>query len=79
MIKKNNYHSHNYFFNANNINGDYMHKEIVEILDVILRCLVSLITLFFVTKMIGKKQVSNLAFLIMSSVFRSATSPLKWP
>ena len=50
MIKKNNYHSHNYFFNANNINGDYMHKEIVEILDVILRCLVSLITLFFVTK-----------------------------
>lgn len=36
-----------------------MVKELVEILDVILRCLVSLITLFFVTKMIGKKQVSQ--------------------
>lgn len=36
-----------------------MAKEIIEILDVILRCLVSLITLFFVTKMIGKKQVSQ--------------------
>lgn len=36
-----------------------MTKEIIEILDVILRCLISLITLFFVTKMIGKKQVSQ--------------------
>ena len=36
-----------------------MVKELVEILDVILRCLVCLITLFFVTKMIGKKQVSQ--------------------
>ena len=36
-----------------------MTKEIIEILDVILRCLLSLITLFFVTKMIGKKQVSQ--------------------
>ena len=36
-----------------------MAKEFIEILDVILRCLVSLITLFFVTKMIGKKQVSQ--------------------
>ena len=36
-----------------------MSKEIIEILDVILRCLISLITLFFVTKMIGKKQVSQ--------------------
>ena len=36
-----------------------MAKEIMEILDVILRCLVSLVTLFFVTKMIGKKQVSQ--------------------
>lgn len=36
-----------------------MHKEIIELLDVILRCLVSLIALFFVTKMIGKKQVSQ--------------------
>ncbi len=31
----------------------------MEILDVILRCLISLVTLFFVTKMIGKKQVSQ--------------------
>lgn len=36
-----------------------MGKEIIEILDVILRCLISLVTLFFVTKMIGKKQVSQ--------------------
>lgn len=36
-----------------------MEKEIIEILDVILRCLLSLITLFFTTKMIGKKQVSQ--------------------
>ncbi len=36
-----------------------MQKEIVDLLDVILRCLVSLITLFLVTKMIGKKQVSQ--------------------
>lgn len=59
IIKKNNYRSHNYFFYAHNINGDFMAKEMMEILDVILRCLVSLVTLFFVTKMIGKKQVSQ--------------------
>lgn len=42
-----------------NKNGDNMKKEIIDLLDVILRCLVSLVTLFFVTKMIGKKQVSQ--------------------
>lgn len=31
----------------------------IDILDVIMRCLVSLLTLFLVTKMIGKKQVSQ--------------------
>lgn len=36
-----------------------MTKEFIEILDVILRCLVSLVALFLVTKMIGKKQVSQ--------------------
>lgn len=36
-----------------------MHKQIIELLDVIMRCLVSLVTLFLVTKMIGKKQVSQ--------------------
>lgn len=36
-----------------------MKKEIIDLLDVIARCLVSLITLFLVTKMIGKKQVSQ--------------------
>ena len=36
-----------------------MEKEIIELLDVILRSLVSLVTLFLVTKMIGKKQVSQ--------------------
>lgn len=36
-----------------------MEKEMMELLDVILRSLVSLVTLFLVTKMIGKKQVSQ--------------------
>lgn len=36
-----------------------MKKEIIDLLDVILRCIVSLVTLFLVTKMIGKKQVSQ--------------------
>ena len=40
-----------------NKNGDIMQKEIIDLLDVILRCLVSIVTLFFVTKMIGKKRV----------------------
>lgn len=31
----------------------------IDLLDVIMRCLVSLVTLFLVTKMIGKKQVSQ--------------------
>lgn len=37
----------------------HMEKEMMELLDVILRSLVSLVTLFLVTKMIGKKQVSQ--------------------
>ncbi len=49
----------NYFFYMHNKNGDIMQKEIIDLLDVILRCLVSIVTLFFVTKMIGKKQVSQ--------------------
>lgn len=36
-----------------------MEKEMMELLDVILRSLVSLVTLFLVTKTIGKKQVSQ--------------------
>lgn len=36
-----------------------MEKEIMQLLDVIARCLVSLVALFLVTKMIGKKQVSQ--------------------
>lgn len=36
-----------------------MQKEIIDLLDVVMRCLVSLVTLFLVTKMIGKKQVSQ--------------------
>lgn len=35
--------------------------EIVELLDVVLRCFISLITLFLVTKMLGKKQISQLS------------------
>ncbi len=36
-----------------------MDKEIIDLLDVVLRCLVSLVVLFLVTKLIGKKQVSE--------------------
>lgn len=38
-----------------------MEIKIVEVLDVIMRALVSLVVLFFVTKMLGKKQVSQLS------------------
>jgi uncharacterized membrane protein YcaP (DUF421 family) len=38
-----------------------MEKEIMELLDVILRSLVSLVSLFLVTKLIGKKQISQLS------------------
>lgn len=50
---------YNYFFLIHNKNGDNVKKEIIDLLDVILRCLVSIVTLFLVTKMIGKKQVSQ--------------------
>lgn len=42
-------------------NGDYMHINYSELLDVTIRSLLSLVTLFFVTKLIGKKQVSELS------------------
>ena len=38
-----------------------MHINYTELLDVTIRALLSLITLFFVTKLIGKKQVSELS------------------
>lgn len=38
-----------------------MNFDIMEVLDVILRALVSLVTLFLVTKLLGKKQVSQLS------------------
>lgn len=38
-----------------------MDVKIIEVLDVIMRALVSLVVLFFVTKMLGKKQVSQLS------------------
>ena len=38
-----------------------MQIKIIEVLDVIMRALVSLVVLFFVTKMLGKKQVSQLS------------------
>ena len=41
--------------------GDKMNVNMVEILDVILRALISLIALFSVTKLLGKKQVSQLS------------------
>lgn len=45
----------------NNINGDYMSINYSELWDVTFRSLLSLITLFFITKLIGKKQVSELS------------------
>ena len=38
-----------------------MEIKIIEVLDVVMRALVSLVVLFFVTKMLGKKQVSQLS------------------
>ena len=47
-------------FNDNN-NGDFMNINYGELWDVTIRALLSLITLFFITKLIGKKQVSELS------------------
>lgn len=47
------------------INGDNMNFNMdfkaIEVLDVVVRSLLSLVTLFLVTKMLGKKQVSQLS------------------
>ena len=41
--------------------GDYMHIDWAELCDVTIRAISSLITLFLVTKLLGKKQVSQLS------------------
>ena len=46
---------------TNNKNGDVMEINLNELLDVTVRALSSLVTLFIVTKMLGKKQVSQLS------------------
>lgn len=46
---------------TNNKNGDIMEINLNELLDVTVRALSSLVTLFIVTKMLGKKQVSQLS------------------
>lgn len=49
---------------CDNNNGDYMNlfnTDFMELVDVTIRALLSLITLFIVTKIIGKKQVSELS------------------
>lgn len=48
-----------FLFLDNTKNGDFMEKELIDLFDVIMRCFVSLVVLFLVTKMIGKKQVSQ--------------------
>ena len=58
---KNNYQIHNYFLFWNNIIGDVMVKELLQLGDVSLRAIVSLVTLFLITKLLGKKQVSQLS------------------
>ena len=52
---------HNYFYLSNNKNGDLMEKELLELGDVILRAMISLVTLFLITELLGKKQVSQLS------------------
>ena len=54
-------HPHNFFYSSNTKNGDLMEKELLELGDVILRAIVSLVTLFLITKLLGKKQVSQLS------------------
>lgn len=62
IFLKNNYAIlHNFFLEVNTKSGDNMEKEIMELLDVVLRCLVSLVALFLVTKLIGKRQVSQMS------------------
>lgn len=46
---------------CNTSNGDDMHINYSELWNVTVRSLLSLVTLFFVTKLIGKKQVSELS------------------
>lgn len=52
---------HNLFFCVYTKNGDFMETNWVEVMDVIIRAFVSLITLFLITKLLGKKQVSQLS------------------
>lgn len=46
---------------TNTKNGDFMNIDFSELLNVTIRAISSLITLFLVTKMLGKKQVSQLS------------------
>lgn len=50
--------------------ADIFEVKWIELLDVFIRALLSLITLFLIAKMLGAKQVSSLAYLIMSLVFQ---------
>lgn len=49
------------YFTFHNILGDIMEVNLMEVLDVIFRALLSLVALFLVTKLLGKKQVSQLS------------------
>ena len=49
------------FKNSNNNIGDNMNINFSELLNVTIRALSSLVTLFLITKMLGKKQVSQLS------------------
>ncbi len=68
-MRKFHFQIHKKYFFVHTMNGDFM-DEIVknimntngtELIDVTVRALISLITLFLVTKMLGKKQVSQLS------------------
>lgn len=52
---------HIFFILTNNKNGDFMNMDFSEVGVVIYRGLISLVALFLVTKMLGKKQVSQLS------------------
>ena len=47
------------YYNTNN--GDYMNIDYLEAFKIIPRSITSLVVLFFITKLMGKKQVSELS------------------
>ena len=49
---------HNFFYLIHNKNGDFMETNWIEVGDVVIRAIVSLFTLFLVTKLLGKTSIA---------------------